>query len=64
VGGTFNMTGPCAAHDCPRSGKIINISSAAGDKGGRGQTNYAASKGPSTLSPGPWRWNSRLGESP
>jgi 3-oxoacyl-[acyl-carrier protein] reductase len=28
-----------------RSGKIINISSAAAGKGGRGQTNYAASKG-------------------
>ena len=28
-----------------RSGKIINISSVAGEKGGRGQTNYAASKG-------------------
>ena len=29
-----------------RAGKIINISSVAGEKGGRGQTNYAASKGP------------------
>jgi hypothetical protein len=28
-----------------RSGKIINISSVSGEKGGRGQTNYAASKG-------------------
>lgn len=28
-----------------RSGRIINISSVAGEKGGRGQTNYAASKG-------------------
>lgn len=28
-----------------RRGKIINISSVAGEKGGRGQTNYAASKG-------------------
>jgi len=28
-----------------RSGVIINISSASGEKGGRGQTNYAASKG-------------------
>lgn len=28
-----------------RSGKIINISSVAGEKGGRGQSNYAASKG-------------------
>jgi 3-oxoacyl-[acyl-carrier protein] reductase len=28
-----------------RSGTIINISSVAGEKGGKGQTNYAASKG-------------------
>jgi 3-oxoacyl-[acyl-carrier protein] reductase len=28
-----------------RSGKIINLSSVAGKKGGRGQSNYAASKG-------------------
>lgn len=28
-----------------RSGAIVNLSSVAGDKGGRGQTNYAASKG-------------------
>ena len=28
-----------------KSGRIINISSVAGEKGGRGQTNYAASKG-------------------
>ena len=28
-----------------RNGRIINISSVAGEKGGRGQTNYAASKG-------------------
>lgn len=28
-----------------RSGRIINLSSAAGTKGGRGQANYAASKG-------------------
>ena len=28
-----------------RSGRIINISSISGEKGGRGQTNYAASKG-------------------
>jgi 3-oxoacyl-[acyl-carrier protein] reductase len=28
-----------------RRGKIINISSVSGEKGGRGQTNYAASKG-------------------
>ncbi|MBF8287971.1 MAG: 3-oxoacyl-ACP reductase FabG, partial [Candidatus Rokubacteria bacterium] len=28
-----------------RAGKIINVSSVAGEKGGRGQTNYAASKG-------------------
>jgi 3-oxoacyl-[acyl-carrier protein] reductase len=28
-----------------RAGKIINLSSVAGSKGGRGQSNYAASKG-------------------
>jgi len=28
-----------------RHGKIINVSSVSGEKGGRGQTNYAASKG-------------------
>jgi 3-oxoacyl-[acyl-carrier protein] reductase len=28
-----------------RSGTIVNLSSVSGDKGGRGQTNYAASKG-------------------
>jgi len=28
-----------------RAGAIVNMSSVAGDKGGRGQTNYAASKG-------------------
>jgi 3-oxoacyl-[acyl-carrier protein] reductase len=28
-----------------RSGKIINVSSVAAEKGGRGQTSYAASKG-------------------
>lgn len=28
-----------------RSGRIVNISSVSGEKGGRGQTNYAASKG-------------------
>src|SRR5262249_12443860 len=28
-----------------RRGKIVNVSSVSGEKGGRGQTNYAASKG-------------------
>jgi 3-oxoacyl-[acyl-carrier protein] reductase len=46
VGGTFNMTRAVVPHMIARrSGKIINISSVAGEKGGRGQTNYAASKG-------------------
>jgi 3-oxoacyl-[acyl-carrier protein] reductase len=46
VGGTFNMTRAVVPHlIARRSGKIVNISSAAGEKGGRGQTNYAASKG-------------------
>ena len=34
-----------AAHDLPARRAIINLSSVAGEKGGRGQTNYAASKG-------------------
>jgi 3-oxoacyl-[acyl-carrier protein] reductase len=44
--GVFNMTRVVVPHMMrKRSGKIINISSVAGEKGGRGQTNYAASKG-------------------
>jgi len=46
VTGAFNMAravAPCMISQ--RRGKIINISSVSGDKGGRGQTNYAASKG-------------------
>jgi 3-oxoacyl-[acyl-carrier protein] reductase len=46
VTGTFNMTRAVAPHlISQRRGKIVNISSVAGEKGGRGQTNYAASKG-------------------
>ena len=46
VVGTFNMTRAVAPFMISqRRGKIINISSVAGEKGGRGQTNYAASKG-------------------
>jgi len=46
VGGVFNVTRAVVPHMvAQRAGKIINISSVAGDKGGRGQTNYAASKG-------------------
>jgi 3-oxoacyl-[acyl-carrier protein] reductase len=46
VTGAFNMiraVAPCMIS--ARRGKIINVSSVAGEKGGRGQTNYAASKG-------------------
>jgi 3-oxoacyl-[acyl-carrier protein] reductase len=46
VGGVFNVTRAVVPHMiAQRRGKIINISSVAGEKGGRGQTNYAASKG-------------------
>jgi 3-oxoacyl-[acyl-carrier protein] reductase len=46
VGGVFNVTRAVAPHMIShRKGKIINISSVSGEKGGRGQTNYAASKG-------------------
>jgi 3-oxoacyl-[acyl-carrier protein] reductase len=46
VEGLFNMTRAVVAFMISqRRGKIINISSVAGEKGGRGQTNYAASKG-------------------
>ena len=46
VTGTFNVTRAVAPFMISqRRGKIVNISSVAGEKGGRGQTNYAASKG-------------------
>jgi 3-oxoacyl-[acyl-carrier protein] reductase len=46
VGGTFNVTRAVARHMISRrSGRIINLSSVAATKGGRGQSNYAASKG-------------------
>lgn len=46
VGGVFNMTRAVVPHMIARrAGKIINVSSVSGEKGGRGQTNYAASKG-------------------
>jgi len=46
VGGAFNMCRAVVPQLlAQRRGKIINISSVAGEKGGRGQTNYAASKG-------------------
>jgi 3-oxoacyl-[acyl-carrier protein] reductase len=46
VVGAFNMTRAVAPYMISeRRGKIINVSSVSGEKGGRGQTNYAASKG-------------------
>lgn len=46
ITGTFNMARAAAPFMVSkRHGKIINISSVSGEKGGRGQTNYAASKG-------------------
>ena len=46
VAGVFNVTHAAVPHMITRrAGRIINISSVSSDKGGRGQTNYAASKG-------------------
>lgn len=46
VTGTFNVTRAVVPYMISqRRGKIVNISSVSGEKGGRGQTNYAASKG-------------------
>jgi 3-oxoacyl-[acyl-carrier protein] reductase len=46
VGGVFNVTRAVVPHMISkRAGRIVNLSSVAGDKGGRGQANYAASKG-------------------
>ncbi|MBP9902387.1 MAG: 3-oxoacyl-ACP reductase FabG [Verrucomicrobiota bacterium] len=46
VVGVFNMARAVAPYlISQRRGKIINLSSVSGEKGGRGQTNYAASKG-------------------
>ena len=46
VAGVFNVTRAVAPFMvAKRAGKIINLSSVGGAKGGRGQTNYAASKG-------------------
>ena len=46
VTGVFNMSRAVAPYMISaRRGKIINVSSVSGEKGGRGQTNYAASKG-------------------
>jgi 3-oxoacyl-[acyl-carrier protein] reductase len=46
VGGVFNVTRAVVPWMVmQRAGCIVNVSSVAGDKGGRGQTNYAASKG-------------------
>lgn len=46
LGGLFNCTKVVAKYMMlQKSGRIINISSIAGERGGRGQSNYAASKG-------------------
>jgi 3-oxoacyl-[acyl-carrier protein] reductase len=46
VGGVFNVTRAVApVMVSRRRGTIVNLSSVAATKGGRGQTNYAASKG-------------------
>jgi 3-oxoacyl-[acyl-carrier protein] reductase len=46
VSGVFNVTRAVVPYMVmQRAGCIVNLSSVAGDKGGRGQTNYAASKG-------------------
>ena len=46
VTGVFNMCRAVVPYmTSQRAGSIVNLSSVAGDKGGRGQTNYAASKG-------------------
>lgn len=46
VSGTFHMSRAVVPFMVmKRRGKIVNISSVSGEKGGRGQTNYAASKG-------------------
>jgi 3-oxoacyl-[acyl-carrier protein] reductase len=46
VTGAFNMSRAVVPYMVSaRKGRIVNVSSVAGEKGGRGQTNYAASKG-------------------
>jgi 3-oxoacyl-[acyl-carrier protein] reductase len=46
VGGVFNVTRAVVPHMIvQRAGRIVNLSSVSATRGGRGQTNYAASKG-------------------
>jgi len=61
--GAFNCTKAVAQQMMmQKRGRIINISSVAGERGGRGQTNYAASKGGLTRSPGqqPLSWHQKI----
>lgn len=58
----FNMTKPVCDGMVERGwGRVINISSVVGSKGGIGQTNYAAAKTGIHASPNRWRSRWRNG---